>query len=171
MASNKKIYIFIAIISLIFSLSACGIYSFTGASIDPNVKTVSIDYFQNQATLVNPSLSQTITEALKDRFLNRTSLRLVDEEGDLQFSGAITSYHTSPQAITGDQTAALNRLTITVRVTFVNLIDEKSNFNTSFSRYVDYDSSLNLSEVEDSLVEEIVKDLIDDIFNRSVVNW
>lgn len=159
------------IVGMIFLYTSCGVYSFTGASIEPEVKTVSIDYFQNHATLVNPVLSQTITEALKDRFLSRTSLKLIDEEGDLQFSGIITGYNTSPQAITSDQTAALNRLTVTVRVTFINTIDERKNFNTSFSRYVDYDSSLNLSDVEGSLMDEIVAELINDIFNRAVVNW
>ena len=168
---NRKTYFFALIIGMIFICSSCGIYSFTGASIEPEIKTVSVDYFQNQATLVNPMLSQTITEALKDKFLSRTSLKLVDEEGDLQFSGAITSYSTSPQAISGDQTAQLNRLTVTVRVSFINTVNESKNFNTSFSRYLDYDSSLNLNDVEGALVEEIVAVLIDDIFNRAVVNW
>ena len=96
---------------------------------------------------------------------------LTDEDGDMQFYGSITSYSTTPQAITDNQTAALNRLSITVKVKFVNTVNEKSSYETSFTRYVDYDSSLNLSDVEESIVTEIVEDLIDDMYNKAVVNW
>ena len=151
--------------------TSCGIYSFSGASIDPNIKTFSVDYFNNQASIVNPTLSQSLTEALKDKFLSRTSLTLIDSNGDMEFSGVITNYNTAPQAITGDQTAAMNRLTISIRVTYRNAIDEKSNFTKTYSRYQDYDSSLSLNDVEGTLVDEIVTQLVDDIFNETAVNW
>ena len=151
--------------------TSCGIYSFSGASIDPNIKTFSVDYFNNQASIVNPTLSQSLTEALKDKFLSRTSLTLIDSNGDMEFSGVITNYNTTPQAITGDQTAAMNRLTISIRVTYRNAIDEKSNFTKTYSRYQDYDSSLSLNDVEGTLVDEIVTQLVDDIFNETAVNW
>lgn len=171
MACFDKVRFIVVCCTLIVLCSSCGIYSFTGASIEPEVKTVSIEYFKNQASIVNPTLSQTITEALKDRFLTQTSLMLTDEDGDMQFYGSITSYSTTPQAITDNQTAALNRLSITVKVKFVNTVNEKSSYETSFTRYVDYDSSLNLSDVEESIVTEIVEDLIDDMYNKAVVNW
>ena len=158
-------------ICLTVLLPSCKIYSFSGASISPEIKTVSVDYFTNQATIVNPSLSQELTEALKDKFLTRTSLSLVDSDGDMAFSGVITSYTTTPQAITSDQTAAMNRLSITIRVHYTNDFDEKSNFTKTFTRYQDYDSSLSLSDVEGALVNEIVSQLVDDLFNETAVNW
>lgn len=167
----NKILTFIIVITV---FTGCKInYSFTGASIDPRTKTVSIATFPNMAPLVNPTLSSTFTEAMKDRFMSQTSLQLVSRDGDLQFSGTITGYNTRPTAIqAGDvAVAAQNRLTITIKVKYVNNQDPKSSFDTSFSRYADYDSSKSLQEVEESLVEEIVPQLIDDIFNKSVANW
>ena len=92
-------------------------------------------------------------------------------DGDLNIEGEITGYATKPIAITGDQTAALNRLTITVKVKFTNKFDETQNFETSFSRYEDYESTKNLSDIEDVLIEQINSYLIEDIFNKAVVNW
>ncbi len=169
---SKYIYIKIGIIVLIIAvINSCKIgYSFTGASISPNIKTISVDYFPNHALLVNPSLSQTFTEALKDRFVNQTSLELVNDEGDLQFSGAITRYTTTPAAITGDL-ATQTRLTIIIQVKFVNTKDENQNFDKAFSHYADYPSSESLDAVEDQLITDIVEKITDDIFNKSVSNW
>ncbi len=153
------------------SLSGCGIYSFSGASISPEAKTVSIQYFQNRAALVQPSLSTLFTEKLKDKFITQTNLRNVERDGDLQFEGYISEYYTQPVAIQGSQTAALNRLTITVSVKFTNTKDTKLSYESSFSRYAEYASSKNLSEVELTLIEEINKQLVDDIFNKAVSNW
>lgn len=167
----KKI---ISLLSISFILASCTIkYSFTGASIPPDAKTVSVQNFPNMAPLINPTLSMTITEALKDKFLAQTSLNLVQRDGDLKFSGTITNYSTQPVAIQGGDVsvAAMNRLTITVNVKFENSKDPKANFDTSFSRYDDYDSSKNLQDVETQLVEEITKQIVQDIFNKSVVNW
>jgi hypothetical protein len=149
----------------------CGVYSFTGASISPDVKTVSIQYFPNNAAVVQPILSQQFTEKLKEKFISQTSLALVDNSGDLQFEGAITAYDAAPTAIQGNETAALNRLTIRVNVKFTNTKDEKQNFETTFSRYADYDSKLTLSSVEQELISQINTQLVDDIFNKAVVNW
>jgi len=151
--------------------SGCGIYSFTGASIPPEAKTVSIKYFPNNASLVEPTLSQTFTDALKDKFVSQTTLVLLQKNGDLRLEGQITGYATKPIAITGDQTAALNRLTITVKVKFYNMFDNTKNFESTFSRYEDYPSSEDLSAVQESLIIQINEMLIDDIFNKSVVNW
>lgn len=149
----------------------CGVYSFTGASIPPEAKTISIQQFPNNAPLVQPVLSQLLTDALSDKFSSQTNLSQVPINGDLAFEGSITDYRTQPVAITGDQTAAMNRLTIAVKVVFTNRVDEKQNFETTFSQFKDYDSSLALSSVEETLMGEIIEALVQDIFNRSVVNW
>lgn len=165
----NKIIFFLSVI--IFFLSGCGIYSFTGASIPPEAKTISIQHFPNNASLVEPTLSQSFTDALKDKFVSQTTLILVKKNGDLRLEGEITGYSTKPVAITGDQTAALNRLTITIMVRYVNSFDETKNFESSFSRYEDYPSNKNLSAVQETLITQINEMLIDDIFNKSVVNW
>lgn len=165
---SKIIFFFSA---LTFLLSGCGIYSFTGASIPPEAKTVSIKYFPNNASLVEPTLSQIFTDALKDKFVSQTTLILVQKNGDLRLEGEITGYSTKPIAITGDQTAALNRLTITIKVKYVNTFDETKNFESSFNRYEDYPSSKNLSDVQETLITQINEMLIEDIFNKAVVNW
>lgn len=153
------------------SLVGCGTYSFTGASISPDIKTVTVQYFQNRASIVEPTLSQKFTEKLKDKFVSQTSLRIVDANADLTFEGQISDYRTQPIAIQGDQTAAQNRLTITVNVKFSNTKDEKQNFETSFSRFADYSSDKSLNEVEQTLITEINRQLVDDIFNKAVSNW
>ncbi len=164
------------VISLIAWLSTalfagCGIYSFTGASISPDVKTVTVQFFPNQAPIVNPALSQNFTERLKDRFVSGTSLRLVGSNGDLNLSGAITDYEVSAVARDATTGAALNRLTITVRAEFVNNKDNKQNFSTTFSRFADFSAAQSLGAVESSLNETIVKQLCDDVFTKAVVNW
>lgn len=146
-------------------------YSFTGASVSPEVKTVSVQYFPNHAPLIQPTLSQSFTEALKNRFLSETNLVLVDKNGDLNIEGSITGYEISPIAIQSNETAARNRLTITVNVSFTNTKDEKQNFQTNFIRFDDYDSFLNLSSVEDGLIRSINNQLVEDIINRTVANW
>jgi len=146
-------------------------YSFTGASISANVKTVSIPMLPNNAPLVVPTLSRTITNALRDYFTSQTNLNLVDRNGDLNIEGAITGYVVQPVAIQGNETAAMNRLTITVTVNFTNKTDEKQHWETTFSRYLDYPSSDNLSSVQDGLIAGITEQLVTDIFNKAVVNW
>lgn len=152
-------------------LAGCSVYSFTGASIPPEAKTISITYFVNNADYVEPTLSATITDALRDRFLSQTSLDLTQENGDLQIEGVITEYSTRPIAIQGNETAALNRLTITVKVKFTNLVDPTKDFDQAFSRFEDYPSNEDLSQVKNVLIPEITNNLVDDIFNKSVVNW
>jgi hypothetical protein len=121
--------------------------------------------------LVNPTLASNFTEALKERFVTQTSLALQDFAGDLAFSGEIVGYDVAPVAIQGNETAALNRLTITVKVKFVNVKDEKANFERSFSFYTDYPASQSFADNEQSLVATIQEKLVDDIFNAAVANW
>lgn len=161
----------LAALILAFATSCSVKYSFTGTSIDPAVKTVSIAYFESFAPLAKPTLSQVFTEALKDRFIQQTNLSLVKSSGDLQFKGKIVNYETRPVAIQGNETAALNRLTITVEVEFVNVKDDSRNFKQNFSRFEDYSSNQALSSVEDALIESINEQLIQDIFNKAVSDW
>ena len=149
----------------------CGIYSFSGASIPPEAKTVSVLYFPNQAPLINPTLSNDFTTALRDAVMNQTSLDMVESGGDLSFEGEIVDYRTTPVAITSEQTAALNRLTIVVNVRFVNVFDESKSFETRFSHYEDYPSEQELTSVQDGLTSVIIEALVEDIFNKALVNW
>ncbi len=162
----------VTLLVLMLQMNSCRVsYSFTGASISPNVKTVSIPNFPNNAGLVVPTLSRTITNALRDYFTSQTNLVLVERSGDLHLEGTITQYAVIPVAIQGNETAALNRLTIAVSVKFTNKTDPKQNWESSFSRYQDYASTYNLSSVQDGLIREITDQLVQDIFNKAVVNW
>ena len=164
---KQLFYLFICIVTLGCKMN----YSFTGASIPENVKTVSVTTFQVFAPLANANMSQTFTEALKDKFIAQTNLDLVSKNGDLQFDGAITGYAISSVAIQGNETAALNRLLITVKVKFVNTKDDAFDFETNFSRFADYETSQDLSTIEDGLIAEINEQLTQDIFNKAVSNW
>lgn len=143
----------------------------SGASISPESKTISVEYFPNRASLGPPTIGQDFTNALQDRFIDQTSLALVQEDGDLSFRGAIVGYTTQPVAIQGDEIAAKTRLTIRVHVVFINKQSPEYNFEQDFSNYYDYDGNLMLSDVEDTAVPEITEKLIEDIFNKAVVNW
>ena len=164
----KKI-INIFLISFLFN--SCGIYSFTGASIPANAKTVSVKYFTSETSNSPAVLNQIITEGLKDIFLTQSSLQLAEYEGDLIFSGKITTYQVKPIAIQANENAGKNRLTIGIKVNYNNSFDSKQNFESNFNRYRDFNSAENLSDVEDILIEEIIKELIEDVFNKAFVNW
>jgi len=168
---TKKLNTLLLIAVTMFLLTGCGVYSFTGASIPAEAKTVSVQYFPNNANLVQPMLSSTLTNTLRDYFMNQTSLSEVDNNGDIAIEGEIVDYATAPTAITGDQTAALNRLTITVNVRFFNKYDESKNFEQKFSQYEDYPSTQDLNSVQETLMTTIVEKLCEDIFNKAVVNW
>ena len=143
----------------------------TGASIAPDIKTFQVKYFQKTAPLGPSLLSQAFTEKLKDKFLTQTNLKLSELDPDLVFEGTITNYAITPLAIQADETASKNRLTIAVTVKFTNIKNEKQNFESSFSRFADYNSSLSLSAVENDLIREINEQLTEDIFNKSFINW
>jgi hypothetical protein len=152
--------------------SGCKVnYSMTGASIASDVKTLNVKYFTKTASLGPASLSQEFTEKLKEKFLTQTSLTLVNGSADLTLEGTISSYVITPQAIRPDEVAATNRLSITVNVKFTNLKDEKQNFETSFTRFSEYSSIKNITSVEAELIDDIISQLNDDIFNKAVINW
>lgn len=162
----------VALVATTFIVQSCGIYSFTGTSIQPDVKTVTINYFEYKALKVNPSLSNQITEAMKDKFIKLTKLELVDMDGDLEIIGEVTGYDVKATAITANEQAAQNRLTVNVKIAFVNRKYPDDSFeNKSFSAYADFDAMQTLDAVEATLCEEIVEKLCEDIFNATVANW
>lgn len=171
--SLKKISVllFLGLIALSIQFACKPSYSFTGASISPEVETVSIDFFPSYAPLAPPIAAQLFTESLKDIFLSQTNLTLVKSNGDLQFSGSIVGYNNQPVAIQGNERAALTRITMTVKVKFVNTKDESQNFETNFSRFEDFETSRDLSSVEQELLNSINDQLTQDIFNKAVTNW
>ena len=153
-------------------LQSCGIYSFTGTSIQPDVKTVTINYFEYLAPKVNPSLSNDITQALQEKFIKLTKLELVDIDGDLEIVGSVTGYDVKATAITANESAEMNRLTVNVKINFINRKYPEEDFeNKSFSAYADFDATQSLDAVEASLCEEIIEKLCEDMFNATVANW
>jgi hypothetical protein len=170
---TRKAAILISVVSITTLISnSCKVeYKFTGASISPQVKTITIQYFQNRASLVQPGLSQELTDALIDKCKSQTKLSFINGIGDVNFDGEITDYNTKPLTVGADAKAAMNRFTIAVKVKFTNAIEPDYSYEKTFSRYQDYDSNRNLSDVEKVLVEEIVKQLVEDIFNEAFVNW
>jgi hypothetical protein len=161
----------ILIASVFITMPGCKVsYSFSGASTT-GLSTVSIQYFQNRASLVQPGLSQNLTDALIDKCKAQTNLNVVNGLGDANFEGEISDYNTKPLTVSADATAAMNRFTITVKVKFTNSADPDMSFEQSFSRYEDYNSSLDLSQVEAELSENIIEMIVEDIFNRAFVNW
>lgn len=153
-------------------LHSCGIYSFTGTSIQPDVKTVTINYFEYLAPKVNPSLSNQLTEALQEKFIRLTKLELVDIDGDIEIAGAVTGYDVKASAITANEQAAQSRLTVNVKISFVNRKYPEESFESkSFSAYQDFDANQSLDAVEATLCEDIVELLCEDMFNATVAQW
>mgnify|MGYP002628593622 CR=1 FL=1 len=161
---------------LIFSLSSlllvsCGIYSFTGGDTG-KAKTIQIDFFRNNAPLIEPSLSQKFTQDFRDLFTRQTNLTLVNAGGDLRFEGEITGYRIAPMSATALQTAAQNRLTITINVRYFNQFIEKDNFEKSFSHYYDYPANAQLiGSTLETAFNKIIDRITQDIFNASVAKW
>jgi hypothetical protein len=156
---------------IITTLIGCAAYSFTGGNTG-DAKTIQIDFFPNQAPLVEPVLTQRFTNELTDLFTRQTNLTLTSSNGDLYFSGEITGFRVTPMSGTADQTAAQNRLTVTVNVRFINKLVEKDDFEKTFSFYSDYDANAQLSGgILDAALDEILERLTQDIFNASVAKW
>ncbi len=168
---------YLLILPLCMLLVGCAFtvgYSFSGASIPPDAKTYSVAYFPNNATMVAPILSSTMTDELKQYFSRRTRLREVSEAGDFAFEGEISNYTSTTASVASSSSndyGALNRLTITIKVKFTNALDESASFNRTFSAFADYDSTKLLTEVQDELIVQIVAQLVDDIFQASASNW
>jgi len=146
-------------------------YSFTGADIPPAPQTFSVEPFTVVAPLADPTYGLTITESIKELILNQSRLDLTNSEGDLQFEGTVTGYNVAPAAISSDEFAEINRLTITLRVTYINTFDEEKSFERSFSRFADFPTTQELLDVEQGLIEEINVQLTQDIFDASLGSW
>lgn len=158
-------------IAVVLTVACTGGYSFTGASIPPGAKTISVATFPNYAATVNPQLSQKLTDELMQMFSSQTPLTVTTNEGDLQLSGEITGYDTRASALSSSDEVSMNRLTITIKARFTNRLDPEADFEQQFSRYRDYAASQDFSAVESTLMGEIVTELCEDIFNKAVVNW
>ena len=147
-------------------------YSFTGASVSPDTKTLSIATFPSfQAPLAPPSLSQSFSESLKDIFLRQTSLTLVKNNGDIIIEGDIIGYKQSDEAVTGNDVSSLSRLTITVKVRYIDTKNEENSYEQTFSNFAQFDSRRTLADAETELIDDINEKLAQDIFNKSLGNW
>ena len=167
-----KRILFSLVIALTAVLVSCTVkYSLSGASIPPDAKTFSVAYFPNNAPMVAPVLSATMTDELTQRFASRTSLMQVEEGGDFAFEGEMVGYSSTTSSVSSGDYALQNRLTISVKVKFTNAIDDKMSFNRNFSAYADYDSTKLLTEVESELIPQIVEQLVTDIFQAAASNW
>lgn len=156
---------------IITTLISCGVYSFTGGNTG-DAKTIQIDFFPNQAPLVEPVLTQRFTNDLQDLFTRQTNLTLTNSNGDLHFSGEITGFRITPMSGTSEQTAAQNRLTVTINVRFINKLEEKDDFEKNFSFYSDFDANSQLTgSILEAALDEIVERITQDIFNASVAKW
>ena len=164
----------ITALSLLFT-TGCGYkvtYNLSGGSIPPEAHTFSVAYFPNNAPMVAPTLSNVLTEGLRDKFSRQTRLQQVEEGGDFAFEGEITNYTSTTASVSSGDYALMNRLTITVKVNFQNAVDQTTSFNAkTFSSYADYDASQLLVDVQDQLIEEIVEALVNDIYMAAAGNW
>jgi hypothetical protein len=170
----SRFFLFCLLFTVALTIHSCFSvkYSMSGASIPPEVKTLSVQYFPNRALIVNPSLSQKFTDALREKCRSQTNLIILTEGGDVSFEGEITGYESSaPVGIQGNDQSAKNRFTVTIHVKFVNSVDPKLSFDSNFSRYQDFESTKNFMEVESQLLEPIIEELTEDIFNKAFVNW
>ena len=161
----------LSILVMTVLVTSCGIYSFTGTSIQSDVNTITIPYVEYKALRVNPSLSNDMTEALQEKFRKLTRLEQVDVDGDLELVCEITGYDVKATAVTADEQAAQNRLTVTVKVEFTNRKYPEDDVSKSFSAYEDFDATMSLDAVEGSLCETIIDKLVEDIFNATVAQW
>jgi len=167
-----KIRLFLVTIFSIAILQGCGPYSFTGISINPDVKTFQVSYFQNNAVLVEPGIDRDFTFALQELILNQTSLDLVTSNGDLVYEGEIVQYYIAPITATAQNTAAQNRLTISINLRYINTKNEEDDLEQRFSFYFDYDGAAQLAGSQlDDAITEIYDRITQDMFNATLAKW
>ncbi|MDD5151943.1 MAG: LptE family protein [Flavobacterium sp.] len=162
---------YIIVIAILFTFSGCSVYNFTGTGkID--AKTFQVNFFQNNAQLVEPGIDRTFTLELQDIIQNQTNLNLVKTGADLTYEGEITDYRISPMTATADQQASQNRLTIRVNVRFTNKNKEADDFEKTFDFYYDYDARQQLTgETKNLAIKDIFERITQDIFNESLAKW
>ena len=151
--------------------SSCGFYTFSGASISPEIKNIKISYFVNEAENFKANLDRDITQKLTDFIIEQTDLSVNNDNYEIEINGKITSYDITPISISSSDFANQNRLSISVNIDFKNYINEKENYNQKFTRYVDYKSDQNIEEIESELNDQIIEEICIDIFNKTFVNW
>lgn len=164
---------FIICITYLMILQSCSVkYSLTGASISPETTSFQVNYFQNNAPLIEPGIERDFTNKLIDLLINQTSLELVKSNGDLVYEGEIVEYRISPTTATSDNRAAQNRLTVGVNVRFYDIKDPDADFEKRFSFYYDYPASVQLiGGQKDTAMEEIFERITQDVFNASLAKW
>lgn len=167
----SRFYILFITAGLFITHSGCGFYSHSGASVPADAHTFSVAYIPNLASIVAPTLSQRLTERLKQKFMNETQLRLAQTDGDLQFSGKIIDYKTSPVGVQGNEVNAVNQLTLSVEITFENTKDETKNFTQVFTTFVNFPADQNFATVEEQLMTTAIEQIVTDIFNKAFINW
>ena len=158
-------------IPLLLITSSCGFYTFSGASISPEIKNIKISYFINEAENFKANLDRDITQKLTDFIIEQTDLSVNNDNYEIEINGKIVSYDITPISISSNDFANQNRLSISVNIDFKNYINEKENYNQKFTRYVDYKSDQNLEEIESELNDQIIEEICIDIFNKTFVNW
>lgn len=164
----KTLYL-LSFLFFLFILNGC--YSLNGSSLDPSIKTVQIDLFPNYAPLQNVTLSQSFTNDLRDRFQQQTPLDVVENNGNISISGEITDYRESYSTVTSNEQAQQNRLTIKIKVNYVNNLDDSKSFSKTFQDYEEYAGDKTLADVEGTLVPTITDRIIDQIYNAIVTDW
>jgi hypothetical protein len=152
-------------------LSSCGIYKFNGGSVPAGADTFSVEYFQVRAALADPNYGQLFTESLKDVLLSQTRLSLVEEEGDIQYQGVVETYQIIAVAAQENESSARNRLTISIKVEFMDTTQEDKDKSFTVSQFEDFLSDENFEDVEESLIEEINTKIIQDIFDKTLGDW
>ena len=169
---TSKVLKYSLMISAFALVVGCGAYSFTGISLSSDTKTFQVNYFQNTAALIEPGIERDFTLALQDLILNQTNLDLVKSNGDIIYEGEIVEYRISPTTATSSNTAAQNRLTISINLIFTNTNDEEADFEKRFTFFYDYAGSAQLvGSQKTTAVEEIFERITQDVINASLANW
>ncbi len=161
-------------LALTFALSGCGVYSFTGTTISPDIQTISIQNIENPTGEGPSNLTQIVTSNFKDYYRRNTNLTLLQQEGDLQLEGQIVSFTVTPAAVQREgeiDRASLNRLTLGVQVRFVNNMNPEESFDQLFSISEDFDANIDVTQLPPSFIENLTERLVIDVFNKTVANW
>lgn len=168
MILNLRIF---SVLAFAIILSGCKVYKLTNTSVNPNLKTVSIENFINTAAIQTGDIAPVMTDKLRQRFLRETNLRFVESDGDITIEGTITAYDVRPVAVSGTETASQNRLNVIVRVTYENKLEPNLNFSRTFADGENFDASINLFAIENELIESITEKIARAIFNQIFANW
>lgn len=168
----KKNLLHIIFITTVFSIQSCGFYSFTGASVAPNIKTFQVNFFRNNAPIIEPGIDRLFTQTLQDLIVNQTSLDLTNQNADLIYEGEIVQYYIAPITATAQNTAAQNRLTIAVNVRFFDTKNEGNDLEQRFTFYFDYGGSAQLTGSQrDEAIAVIYERITQDVFNATLAKW